>query len=170
MREYSLIRSKRRTLSLEIRELEVVVRSPLGLSKKAVDAFVESREKWIEEHLELQRRKMEAHPEPDEAERERLIALAKEILPAKTAHFAAIMGVFPTSVSITGAKKRFGSCSSRGRICYSWRLMMYPEAAIDYVVVHELAHLLHMDHSRDFYKCVEAMLPDYKARQRMLKE
>ena len=58
------------------------------------------------------------------------------------------MGLTPAAVTITGARKRFGSCSASNRICYSWRLMQYPEAAVDYVVVHELAHIVHKDHSR----------------------
>ena len=60
-------------------------------------------------------------------------------LPPKIEHYAALMGVHPTRVTITGARTRFGSCSGRNAISFSWRLMQYPEEAIDYVVVHELA-------------------------------
>jgi predicted metal-dependent hydrolase len=72
-------------------------------------------------------------------------------------------------ITITGAKNRFGSCSSKGNIAFSYRLMLYPEAAIDYVVVHELAHLLEMNHSPAFYKIVESVMPDYKERRKLLK-
>ena len=79
------------------------------------------------------------------------------------------MGVRPASIKITGARTRFGSCSSKGSICFSWRLMQYPDAAIDYVVVHELAHLRHMNHSAAFYAEIARVMPDFEARRNLLK-
>ena len=79
------------------------------------------------------------------------------------------MGLKFSRITITGAKTRFGSCSSKGNISYSYRLLLYPDAAIDYVVVHELAHLVKMNHSAQFYKIIESVLPDYKERIRLLK-
>ena len=79
------------------------------------------------------------------------------------------MGLRPAGVTITGAEKRFGSCSAKNRICFSWRLMQYPEEAVDYVVVHELAHILHKNHGKAFYACVEEVLPDWRARRALLK-
>ena len=72
-------------------------------------------------------------------------------------------------ITITSAKTRFGSCSSEGNIAFSYRLMLYPEAAIDYVVVHELAHRREMNHSAAFYKIIASVLPDYKYRNALLK-
>ena len=94
---------------------------------------------------------------------------AKEVLPGKVTHYAAIMGVVPTSVKITAAKSRFGSCSGKNGICFSLYLMQYPEEAIDYVVVHELAHIRHHDHSSAFYAEVAKVMPDYRARMKLLK-
>ena len=93
----------------------------------------------------------------------------KEVLPGKVTHYAAIMGVVPTSVKITAAKSRFGSCSGKNGICFSLYLMQYPEEAIDYVVVHELAHIRHHDHSSAFYAEVAKVMPDYRARMKLLK-
>ncbi len=98
-----------------------------------------------------------------------LIARAKRILPAKTEYWAKVMGVTPAGVRISRAQKRFGSCSATDRIAYSYRLMAYPEEAIDYVVVHELAHIRHKNHSPDFYAFVARFLPDYKRRDAILK-
>ena len=80
------------------------------------------------------------------------------------------MGLTPTGVRITGARRRFGSCSAKNSLCFSWRLMLYPQAAVDYVVVHELAHIAHKNHGPAFYACIAAVLPDYKARIRLLKD
>ena len=106
---------------------------------------------------------------PDEAEIRRLRADAQALLPKRVAWYARKMGVSPAAVTITGAKTRFGSCSAQGRISFSWRLMDYPPEAIDYVVVHELAHLVHHNHSPAFYALVESVLPDYRARAALLK-
>ena len=170
MREYSLVRSKRKTLALQIKDGELIVRAPLGLKKDYIDDFVRRKEAWIAAHLEQQRRKKAAHPEPDEAEKAGLLALAKAKLPERVEHFAALTGLRPNSVKITSAKTRFGSCSSAGGICFSWRLMAYPDEAVDYVVLHELCHLRHMNHSGEFYALVERYMPDWKRRRDLLKK
>ena len=97
-------------------------------------------------------------------------ALAKEKIPPRVAYFADVMGVKPKSVRITSAKKRFGSCSPKNALCFSLYLMQYPDDAIDYVVVHELAHVLHHDHSARFWSTVARYMPDYKRRRAPLKE
>ena len=79
------------------------------------------------------------------------------------------MGLKPSSVKITSAEKRFGSCSSKNGLCFSWRLLAYPTAAVEYVVVHELAHIKHHNHSPAFYALIEKYMPDYKERQKLLK-
>ena len=80
------------------------------------------------------------------------------------------MGLVPSGVKITSARTRFGSCSGKNGLCFSWRLMQYPPEAIDYVVVHELAHIRHHDHSPAFYALVGQYLPDWEARVKLLKE
>ncbi len=169
MREYSLIRSQRKTLSLEVRrDLTVLVRAPLRCPKDEIDRFVQRHEDWIAAHLEQQRQRGAAHPEPTEEERKGLIARARAELPPKVAHYAARMGVEPAGITITSARTRFGSCSGKNRLSFTWRLMEYPEAAIDAVVVHELAHIVHKNHGKDFYALVESVLPDYKRRKKLL--
>ena len=91
------------------------------------------------------------------------------MIPGRVEHFAARMGVRPTGVKITSAKSRFGSCSGKNSLCFSWRLMAYPPEAVDYVVVHELAHITVKNHSRAFYRLVEQYLPDWRERRELLK-
>lgn len=80
------------------------------------------------------------------------------------------MGLVPAGIKITSARTRFGSCSGKNSVCFSWRLMLYPPEAIDYVIVHELAHIRHHDHSPAFYALIEQYLPDWKVRMKLLKE
>lgn len=170
MREYELIRSSRRTLSLEVtRELTVLVRAPLSMPLREIERLVEKHEEWIERQMERQRLRRETCPEPTPEEQQAMIARAKRELPEKVAHYAAVMGVHPAGITITGARKRYGSCSGKNRLCFTWRLMACPDEAIDCVVVHELAHIVHKNHGPQFYELVESVLPDYHERKKKLK-
>ena len=71
--------------------------------------------------------------------------------------------------SINGARKRFGSCSSRKRLNFSWQLMMYPDDLIELVILHELAHLKELNHSPAFYRVLSSYLPDHRIRSQKLK-
>ena len=171
MEKYELRRSGRKTLSLEITEdCRILVRAPLRVSQAQIDAFVESHAGWIAKHLEQQRRRAaSAPPPPTEAEIVMLKDAARAILPEKTAYWSHRMGVTPTGLRITSARKRYGSCSSKNSLCFSCFLMRYPEEAIDLVVVHELCHILEKNHGPRFYALLEQYLPDYKERKKLLK-
>ena len=95
--------------------------------------------------------------------------LAKNVLTKKVLYFAKIMGVMPIAVKINSAKTRWGSCSAKKSLNFSWRLVMADEETIDYVVVHELAHITEMNHSDRFWRVVSGVLPDYKKLQERLK-
>ena len=170
MTEIEVRRSSRRTLALQVQDGRVIVRAPRFVTEAKIRQFVASHEAWIAKALCEQAERALAHPEPTEAEKQAYIAQAKAILPERVAHYSRIMGLHPTKMRITGAKKRFGSCSSQGHICFSWRLMQYPPEAIDYVVVHELAHLKHMNHSPAFHALVASVLPDHKQRRALLRK
>lgn len=79
-------------------------------------------------------------------------------------------GLKSTGVRITSAKKRWGSCSGRNSLCFTWYLVMAPEKAIDAVVVHELCHTVHHDHSNAFWALVYRIMPGYPEQHRWLRE
>lgn len=167
---YTLVRSDRRTLSVEVaRDGTMMVRAPRRCSQRDIAQFVASHAEWIAAKQTQQRARAQAHPEPTEAQRLVLQQRAHEELPAHVAHYAARMGLSYTGVTITGARTRFGSCSAKNSLCFSWRLMQYPDAAIEYVVVHELAHIVHKNHGKEFYALIASILPDYRARVRLLR-
>lgn len=168
--EYTLIYSKRKTLSLSVKpDLTVLVKAPCGLSKSEVERFVQAHEKWIENARRRQQKRAETEKTLTEKRIRELRALAEVELPRRVEYFAKQMGVQPTGVKITSAKTRFGSCSAKNSLCFSWRLMLYPPEAVDYVVVHELAHIQEKNHAPAFYGVVASVLPDYKAREKLLK-
>lgn len=171
MDRVEVIRSRRRTIGLEVtREGRVLVRAPLRASSSSIERFVRDHADWIAKAQARQLARLEAHPEPDAAQRAALLRRAKQELPPKVAAYAQCMGVQPTGITITSARTRFGSCSAKNRLCFSWRLMDYPEAAVDYVIVHELAHIVHKNHGPQFWAFVEQYMPDYRARRAMLRE
>lgn len=168
--EYELIRSNRRTMSVEVDASGcILVRAPRLMPKWRIEAFVAERRDWIERAIARQAKRQEKLPHIREEDKPYYVKQAKAILPAKIHWFAQRMGVIPTGFTVTSAKTRFGSCSGKNRLSFSWRLMAYPEAAIDYVVIHELAHIRYKDHSRAFYGFIESVLPDYRDRIRLLK-
>ena len=168
--DYTLIRSRRKTLAIEVtREAQVVVRAPLRCPQRQIDAFVESRRAWLEAALMRQKERLAAHPPLTEAEIADLRRRAKAHIPPRVAYWAGVMGLAPATVKITSARTRFGSCSSKDTLCFSLYLMQYPPEAIDAVVVHELCHMRHRDHSDAFYAEVARWLPDYRERVKLLK-
>ena len=167
--EYRVVFSKRKTISIGVKDGRVTVKAPYGTSDARIDSVVTSHLDWIMKHLKKQEERNKKYgPLTDERIAE-LRKLAKEVLPPKVERFAKIMGLKYGRITITSAKTRFGSCSSKGNISYSYLLMTYPEAAREYVVVHELAHLVEMNHSPAFYKVVAGVMPDYKERAKLLK-
>ena len=86
----------------------------------------------------------------------------------RVGHYAPLLGVRPSKVTIRGQRSRWGSCSAKGTVSLNWRLMMAPGELADYVVVHELCHLRHLNHSPRFWAMVGAIVPDYRRRRRRL--
>ena len=167
--DYRLVRSSRRTLAAEIaRGGEIIVRAPMHMPISRIEAFLHENEKKICEAAERAKNATPSYSQNDK-EAEELIKRAKEVIPQRVEYFSKLMGLEPAGVSITSAQKRFGSCSSKGRLCFSFNLMQYPDEAVDYVVVHELVHLKELNHSKKFWAIVESYLPDYKSRRAMLR-
>jgi len=210
---YTLNRSKRKTLALYVRNGEVEVRAPLKASKRDIDKYVVSKEKWIKDKLAASNERQErrgtftlnysdmalycgkeypiaAKPPggrvgfdderfymPPDLTPEQIKhacvqiyrMLAKRDLTNKVLDFAKQMEVMPIAVKVSGAKTRWGSCSGKKSLNFSWRLIMAEDDVIDYVVIHELAHITEMNHSGRFWAIVEGVLPDYKERQKRLK-
>lgn len=95
---------------------------------------------------------------------------AKKIIKDRLEHFAELVDCRFNNFKISSAKKRWGSCSSKGNLNFSWRLMLAPIKIIDYVIAHELSHLKHLDHSREFWAYLESFFPEYKRCEKWLKD
>ena len=167
--EYEVNFSKRRTVTLKVRDGKLFVLAPTGTPSEYIENIIFRHRRWISDRMATQERKAEMESTLTDEDIARLKREARLYFTEKTEYFAAVMGLDYKKVRISSAKGRFGSCSSSGNISYTYRLMLYPEAAREYVVVHELAHLREMNHSSRFYAIVAGVLPDYKSRKRLLK-
>lgn len=167
-----IIKSNRKTVSLEIRaDGKLTVRAPQKMTYKEIEAFVNSRSEWIEKTLEKYRNITGNPVTPyTAAEIEEFTRKAKEIIPERVKFFAGLMGVTYGKVSIRHPKTMWGSCSSKGNLSFSCLLTQMPPEILDSVVVHELSHRKHMNHSKAFYDEILRIMPDYRERERWLKE
>ncbi len=167
--EYTILYSNRKTISISVEKCEVVVRAPNGTDAETIGKAINKHLNWIEKHIEIQRKKESLFSGLTQKDIDILKKNARRYFADKTEYFAKIMGIKYGRITITSAQKRFGSCSSAGNISYSYRLMLYPEPAREYVIVHELAHIKEMNHSKRFYDIIASVLPDYKKRKHLLK-
>lgn len=167
--EFEIIRSKRRTIAIQVKcGGDVLVRAPKRLKEQDILTFISSKYDWIIKTVARQKQNKKAAVFTNE-QIDALRQKAKEIIPKRVEHFSGIMGLCPLAVKINSAKTRFGSCSAKNSLNFSLYLMLYPMDAVDYVVVHELAHIKHKNHSKNFYNLIESILPDYKTRIALLK-
>ena len=167
--EYKVIYSDRRTIGITVKNCEVTVKAPLKTTEKRIEEVVQRYLGWINKQLLEQKKKATMFSGLTDEDIKRLKKEAKIYFTEKTAYYAEIMGLKYGRVKITSAQKRYGSCSSEGNICFSYRLMMFPDYVRDYVVVHELAHIKEMNHSKRFYEIIAGVLPDYRQRKRYLR-
>ena len=167
--EYKIIYSKRKTVAVQVTpDGEVLVKAPKGTPKKHIEETVIRYSDWIEKAQKKVLGKKIGMKKASAEEEKLLRKKAKELLPEKVNYYSDLLGVKPTRLTITGARTRFGSCSGKNSISFSFYLMRFPEEAVDYVVVHELCHIIHHNHSKEFYKEIEKILPDYKKRKKLL--
>ena len=167
---YELIRAKRRSMSLKV-DLDgtITVRAPYRTPVQTADWFVEGHRDWIEVRLRAGARIMAERPSYTDRERAEGRKQAAEAIKARCRYYAPVMGVSYGTVTIREQKTRWGSCSMKGNLNFNWKLVLMPPEILDYVVVHELAHRIQMNHSAAFWAEVGKILPDYKERRQWLK-
>lgn len=162
----TIIRARRKTVSIRIRyDGTVEVRAPLMMAAKDIENLLREKSGWIESH-----RRTSAEPPLMPEDIRSLACRAKEVIPERAAYFGTKMGVTYGKITIRNQTGRWGSCGVNGNLNFNCLLMLAPEAVLDYVVVHELAHRIHMDHSRAFWQEVEKIQPDYRQWRKWLRE
>lgn len=171
--EPRIIRSRRKTISIEIKDGEVLVRAPLRVPNYEIQNFVAKNQKWIDTHLQKAKEQEEKYKNVVPFTKEEIEGYkqrALQVIPERVEHFASIMGLSYGKISIRAQRTLWGSCNSKGNLSFNCLLMLTPPEVIDSIVVHELCHLRHMNHSQKFYDDVLKYCPDYYKWNEWLKD
>lgn len=171
--EAHIVRKRVKNVNLRIARdgSHVDVSAPSWVSDSEVEAFIRSKSAWIASHMALaaqapMARAAQATPEEVAAWLETVSAC----VPALVAAWEPIMGVKAGKLAYRNMTSRWGSCQpATGRICINVRLALYPPECLEYVVVHELCHLLERGHGPRFHQLMDALMPDWKQRRAKLR-
>ena len=172
--EIEIIRSRRKTMTAEVSEDgHVIVRAPLKLANSEILRFLTEKSGLIEKHIRKRIAENETLSEtrpftPEEIQK--MADMAVEIIPRRVEYFAGLMGIKYGRITIRNQKSRWGSCSGKGNLNFNCLLVMTPPEVLDSVVVHELCHIIHHDHSKAFYDTVYKVFPEYGRCDKWLKD
>lgn len=161
----NIIRSNRKTLSIQLKPGEIIARAPLRMKDKEIYSFIESKKTWIEKNLAKMEERQKVLDEVQPFTQEEINALAEKakiIIPERVKYYAPKIGVTYNRITIRCQRTRWGSCSSKGNLNFNCLLALFPIEVIDSVVIHELCHRKHMNHSPQFYAEIEKVFPEYK--------
>lgn len=162
--KYEFIRSKRKTLSLQIKDGKVIVRAPMKTSLRQIESFISEHEAWIAKKLAESTKSEEKASAAGYLTDDDIKALsleAKRVIPERVEHFAKVIGVSYGRITIRCQKTKWGSCSAKGNLNFNCLLMIAPPEVLDSVIVHELCHRKEMNHSQRFYGHVYRAFPEY---------
>lgn len=166
-----LERAKRKTLAIQVtQDIQLQIKAPLRTSEREIYRFLQQKQFWIYKQAKREMANADRRVERSEEELQRLREQARFVLTVKTNEYAKQLGVSFHKIRIGNQRTRWGSCSSKGTISYNWKLVLMPELIMDYVVIHELCHLVEMNHSKRFWDLVESMMPNYAECRAWLKK
>ncbi len=152
---YEIQYSKIKNIYIHIKDGKVIVKAPKRVSKKQIEEIVNQKKEWIIKSLEKESKRKEKEP---------LYTLEefKEIIEKNVNGLVKTTGLQPNKVRIRDIKYAWGSCSKDRNITLNYKLISYSEDAIRYVIIHELCHIKHMNHSKEFWGLLEKYMPNYK--------
>ena len=163
---YVIQKSRRRSISVSVMtDNRVLVKAPYGTTERTVQEFLLSKKDWIKKHLEKQNReeeKAESLGLLSADEIKQIKKQARRVIPQRVEYWANRIGVTYGRIAIRLQSSRWGSCVQNGNLNFNCLLVLMPLEIMDSVVVHELCHRRHMNHSREFYEEVLRIFPDYK--------
>lgn len=168
-----IIQSKRKTISIELKADEIIVRAPQRMKQRDICAFINEKRSWIEKGLKKLQERQRFREQMEPFTEEEIRALAEKaliVIPEKVKYYAKLVGVDYGRITIRNQRTRWGSCSGKGNLNFNCLLMLLPDDVVDSVVVHELCHRKQMNHSARFYAEVERVFPEYRRCQKWLKE
>lgn len=169
---YTIVRSDRyRNISISVKpDTTVHVKSPTYLDLATIEKFIETKIDWIERNIEKMKQKTRIDTGHDATKHYQAhLQFARETLSERLNYWSKCMQIRYKSLTIRNQKTKWGSCSNTGRINLSYKIIFLPKKIQDYILVHELSHIVHLNHSKQFWLLVEKYIPDYKILRTRLK-
>ena len=164
--EYTVIKSNIKNIYIQIKDGNVIVKAPKYVSNKYIKELVDKKQKWIEKQLKIDKEKKSEEEKPiTKLEAQNL----KEIVEKSANKFGKCIGEFPNQITIKNMKYAWGSCTGKRNIAINLKLARKRAEIIEYVVLHEMCHLKHMNHSKEFWSLVENNMSNYKQLRKELK-
>lgn len=161
---------KRAYLRVKAPDGRIEVSAPMRMGDAAIARLVREHAGWIAQRRRIEAARAEAMPAPTPEELEQWRAVVAAFTPALIEKWAPIMGVSPGRIAYRNMVSRWGSCNVKtGRICINVQLAVHPPECLEYVVVHELCHLLEASHGPRFKALMDAFLPDWRSREAKLR-
>ena len=171
---YIIQKSRRRSISVSVlSDNRVLVKAPYGTTEQRIQEFLVSKKSWITKQIEKQNSQIQRASEMGFLSADEIKEIkkkAKKIIPERVGYYAKCIGVTYGLISIRLQSSRWGSCAANGNINFNCLLVLMPSEILDSVVVHELCHRKHMNHSKEFYAEIDKVFPDYKRCDKWLKE
>ncbi len=169
-----IIRSERKSIAVHIKsDLRVIVRAPLRMKQTDIDRFIAEKTPLIEKHLAIMQARRASAPAVQPLTAEELRALTQQaaaVIPPEVEVLAQKIGVTYGKITIRHQRTLWGSCSESGNLNFNCLLMLCPDAVVEYIIIHELCHRKHMNHSKAFWAMVKRFCPQYAEQRRWLKE
>ncbi len=166
MPKIEIKKSFRKSLTMRFdRNGTLQVKAPIFMTNKQIQGFIDRNKSWIEKQ-KIAKQNSQIDPEKiPEYKKE-----ARELIPPRVEQIANKHGFSYNTIKITSAQTRWGSCTSKKNLNFTYRLVLAPQEVMDYVIVHELCHLRQMNHSKKFWNEVATIMPDYKNQELWLKK
>ena len=171
---YIIQKSRRRSISVSVLpDNRILVKAPYRTTEQRIKEFLVSKKSWITKQIEKQNSQIQRASEMGFLSADEIKEIkkkAKKIIPERVGYYAKCIGVTYGRISIRLQSSRWGSCAANGNINFNCLLVLMPGEILDSVVVHELCHRKHMNHSKEFYAEIDKVFPDYKRCDKWLKE
>ncbi|MDD4902188.1 MAG: M48 family metallopeptidase [Patescibacteria group bacterium] len=168
------IKKSRRAKNICLRvcaDATAVLTIPWWVSKEAGLRFLESKKKWLIDKIRIKKEELRIKPQRTKADYLKNKRQAERLVWGRLEHFNSFYNFEYKRVCVRDQKSRWGSCSAKKNLNFSYRIVFLPQELADYLIVHELCHLGEMNHSARFWKLVEKTIPNYKIlRKKLLKK
>ncbi len=164
--EYTLIRSNIKNIYIQIKDGKVIVKAPRRVSNSYINELISKKQRWIERKLIEEKEKKLEEERPVTKEQAQNL---KHIVEDSANRFGKSIGEFPNQITIKNMKYAWGSCTGKRNIAINMKLAHKRQEIIEYVVLHEMCHLKHMNHSSEFWSLVESNMANYKQLRKELK-